>query len=568
MKISAACVLLLGALLSTAHAQNLIQNGGFENLLDPPTTYKIRDAALIPGWNTTASDNQIEIWKSGFSAPVTSPPVLTTAKADGFFTNGGSYFAELNANLVSTLYQTATAPKDGFLSFSFWHRARRNYVSGVEVLNHVDTMGVEVQQQVNGVWQRLYFQKFSTGTNAWTHYLGPLIAGVKAGAPLRFNFISIEGSSTAKGNFLDNAAFGFLPVPEPAPFDPTAPEVIFPSPALQEDADHALAFHMGVSDQWLQQARLTAPVLSNRFELVRSFRLDDALHCGFPFHQSTQWDLWGQGIGMLSHTPNLESIPSRRVNAGALFAGVDRYVTKHLALGLYSGWLTSRQHFHFPGSPSVWSQGVAYGAYFMYSRPEGGLYADGILGGGYLDSYLRRPIHVGGTDLGIASSHPNSTFLNLSLDTGYDFRSGAWSLGPNAALHYTKLEAPSSQESDPFDLRFRFSSRRLASLVAEWGGHLAYSLQATHSLTLIPRISAAWRHEFCNSVSSLAGSYLGVPFQSYSANASLKNNNSAYFTAGLLARYRKNLSSSLTYGAGVGSMTNVHSLTRRVTYAF
>ncbi|NDB17700.1 MAG: hypothetical protein EB027_00170, partial [Actinobacteria bacterium] len=50
----------------------------------------------VPGWSTTASDQQIELWSSGFN---------------GVPAAEGGQFAELNANMTSALYQdVATTP--------------------------------------------------------------------------------------------------------------------------------------------------------------------------------------------------------------------------------------------------------------------------------------------------------------------------------------------------------------------------------------------------------------------------------------------------------------------------
>jgi hypothetical protein len=131
-------LVVLSALLPLGHAQNLIQNGGFEVQNPPvptsPPTYRIFDVSGLPYWSTTASDQKVEIWSSGFQG------VTTITQPDGFYPNGGSYFAELNANVVSTLYQTITLNKTGALSYSFWHRGR----------NGTDTMALQIQTLING----------------------------------------------------------------------------------------------------------------------------------------------------------------------------------------------------------------------------------------------------------------------------------------------------------------------------------------------------------------------------------------------------------------------------------
>ena len=58
-------------------------NGNFENNAVYPTTYYIKDASKVYGWETTAADNTIEIWHDGFR----SVPAYE-----------GTYFAEINAN--------------------------------------------------------------------------------------------------------------------------------------------------------------------------------------------------------------------------------------------------------------------------------------------------------------------------------------------------------------------------------------------------------------------------------------------------------------------------------------
>ena len=65
-------------------------NSDFENGLTLPIDFIITDETNVEGWSTTATDNQIELWKSGFK---------------GVPAQNGTYFAELNANQSSALYQ-------------------------------------------------------------------------------------------------------------------------------------------------------------------------------------------------------------------------------------------------------------------------------------------------------------------------------------------------------------------------------------------------------------------------------------------------------------------------------
>eukprot|EP00195_Chlamydomonas_chlamydogama_P007319 CAMPEP_0202902184 /NCGR_PEP_ID=MMETSP1392-20130828/16712_1 /ASSEMBLY_ACC=CAM_ASM_000868 /TAXON_ID=225041 /ORGANISM="Chlamydomonas chlamydogama, Strain SAG 11-48b" /LENGTH=147 /DNA_ID=CAMNT_0049588913 /DNA_START=150 /DNA_END=590 /DNA_ORIENTATION=- len=111
----------LAALLAAAHlasAQscpgNLLTNPGFEEPYVEDEWAPL-DASQVPGWQTTASDNMIEIqtWQ--------------------LFHNGyldSAQYAELNAYEVSTLYQDLTTEVGFTYYVAFAHRGR----AGVDTL--------------------------------------------------------------------------------------------------------------------------------------------------------------------------------------------------------------------------------------------------------------------------------------------------------------------------------------------------------------------------------------------------------------------------------------------------
>jgi hypothetical protein len=215
---------------------NLIQNGGFEtqtpslpippNPPGPPTGSYFRqiDASQVPPWSTSASDNKIELWSSGYSASSGGPvfsiaPGQSTAAGDVFFpAGGGNFFAELNATRPSTLSQTVTLGKTGILSYSFWHRGRAG----------LDTMKLDVQELKNGVWTTVHSDTYQTG-QTWTNYVQKNILIGESGQQYRFAYtaVSTATGNLSIGNFIDNAAFGLLEFPQPEPElpDPFEPPI-------------------------------------------------------------------------------------------------------------------------------------------------------------------------------------------------------------------------------------------------------------------------------------------------------------------------------------------------------
>ena len=84
-------------------------NGGFENPVIAASSYAILPTSSVNGWQTSAEDF-IEIWSDGFN---------------GVPAAGGNQFAELNANIAGTLYQTfCLNGAGGTINWSIKHRGR------------------------------------------------------------------------------------------------------------------------------------------------------------------------------------------------------------------------------------------------------------------------------------------------------------------------------------------------------------------------------------------------------------------------------------------------------------
>jgi hypothetical protein len=191
---------------SASMGANVIVNGSFESPAIPGTTVSLINAGSVPGWDTTAANNLIEIWSNGFGSVVS---------ADGV------QHAELNATQVSTLYQDVSGiPANATVGYSFAHRGRQGF----------DTLALQISDlgtdnAAGGVGSAadtlLFNQQYTTGNTAWVQYSAPTISNLTLGNDMRFAFVSISaaGGNQAIGNFLDNVSFGVGVsgvVPEPA----------------------------------------------------------------------------------------------------------------------------------------------------------------------------------------------------------------------------------------------------------------------------------------------------------------------------------------------------------------
>ncbi len=152
-----------------------ISNGGFETPLVTPGGNLITLEDNVPGWETTATDDQIELLSSGFL---------------GVPAYEGAQFAEINALQAATLFHDiATTPGDK-INWSFAHRGR----SGTDIIElFIGAPGSLVSQGT-----------FSTPNTTWQVYSGTYT--VPAGqTTTRFQYQAIGGGSD--GNFLDAISF-------------------------------------------------------------------------------------------------------------------------------------------------------------------------------------------------------------------------------------------------------------------------------------------------------------------------------------------------------------------------
>jgi hypothetical protein len=201
----AAAALILTA--SAAHAQ--LVNPSFEEPRNSPGTpnYDLLHEDSVPGWETDATNHEIEIWSDSYSYGGFPPAPTASFDLD--------QHAELNASLVSTLYQDVPAilPVGTPLGFEFAHRGRLG----------TDTMRLTITDLGPGGTfgggddTVLFTKEYSTANAAWALYTSagelPILS---LGNPMRFAYESVDaaGGSETFGNFIDLADFGDHLAPE------------------------------------------------------------------------------------------------------------------------------------------------------------------------------------------------------------------------------------------------------------------------------------------------------------------------------------------------------------------
>jgi len=202
---------LVAAVGMASAAQAGFVNGSFESpmgggaeLTSDWTTrnFVITPQANVPGWRTTASTGNIEIWRQ-------PGPDLNGVPA-----YDGDRYAELNSDTVGALYQDVSGIGAGLqLGWKLAHRGR----TGSDMMRLTITdLGAD-NLLGGGDDQMLYTQTFIDANDRWYAYSGNGIFAL--GNTIRFEFGAVTTASgdNTVGNLLDAVDFGthMGHIPEP-----------------------------------------------------------------------------------------------------------------------------------------------------------------------------------------------------------------------------------------------------------------------------------------------------------------------------------------------------------------
>jgi outer membrane autotransporter protein len=198
-----------------------------------------------------------------------------------------------------------------------------------------------------------------------------------------------------------------------------------------------------------------------------------------------RWGAFITGAGEWTDVGDTSSARGYDLTNAGFTLGVDFRATDHLAIGVAAGYDYTSVDLANNGRVTVDGAKLAlYGTYFA-----GGFYVDTAVQGGY-NSYDSRRSALEGE----ARSSMNGGLINVLFGTGYDFKLGAFKIGPTANFGYTYLGLNSAQEHGslaPLD----FPRQHEESITSAFGAKATYDWKIGH-IVVRPEVRTQWQHEY------------------------------------------------------------------------
>jgi fibronectin-binding autotransporter adhesin len=247
---------------------------------------------------------------------------------------------------------------------------------------------------------------------------------------------------------------------------------------------------------------------------------------------STNWNIWAMGNGTFARVTGIGQLPNYNFNSGGFLVGGDYRWSENFTTGLFGGYQYTWADAGDSGNTQINS--ALFGGYATYQ--SGGFYADGIVGGGYNGYRVRRGINFSTVDR-TARSQPNGGQFNTSLNLGYDWEIGKFTLGPIAGVQYAYAGIAPFSETGADSLDLRVAQQNVNSLRTTFGGRVAYTWNVTDKIALIPEVRMFWQHEFLNNPRNISSALDGGSGPTFGYETSAPARDSVFAGAGISAQF-------------------------------
>jgi len=262
-----------------------------------------------------------------------------------------------------------------------------------------------------------------------------------------------------------------------------------------------------------------------------------------------QWSTFIAGNVILADLNSNQDLAYQHYTTGAVTAGADYHIDRHWTLGGLFGYGHTEATLDHIGSQTTVD---TYSPAVYASYVDGGWYGNALFSYGYTKYSENRNVQIGAIT-GSNTSSPNGNQYVANLTGGYEFKTGAWKVGPVASAQYVNLGVNSFVEQGPTALSVQNqtdeSFRSQLGFTARYAGHVQGWFG---SFNLTPHISAVWQHEYLDDSRGITSQLNSVGAGSFTIQTSAPDRDSAVIDAGIDAEIEQELTLFLDYQTQVG----------------
>ncbi len=265
-----------------------------------------------------------------------------------------------------------------------------------------------------------------------------------------------------------------------------------------------------------------------------------------PADSTGTWRIFTDFVSSFGSFDSTAQVTGYRFTILGFNAGADYRLLDDLVIGLGTGYYHTSASYQGPGG-SASSSSIPFYAYGAYT--PGSFYAMGYVGYTLNLYSLDRNLAFGGSNRTAASS-ANGNQLNVSLETGYDFRAAQFTVTPAVSLSYSQAWVDGFTENGAGALNLNVNAQSADSVQTGLGLRLSRPFR-TGRILVLPQIYAFYQHEFANNSRSL-DARLAQAGNTFSFQTDSPSRNFAVLGAGLALGLRSNLTLQANFNAEVG----------------
>ncbi len=265
----------------------------------------------------------------------------------------------------------------------------------------------------------------------------------------------------------------------------------------------------------------------------------------------TDWTAWAMGSGIFARVTSVNQVPNHRFDSGGFLIGADYdwngSERDGLTTGVFAGYQGTTADYDGGGSTVINS--ALFGTYASCTHE--GYYADGVISGGFSSARVRRAIEFSTVDR-LARSDQETGQASAALNLGKDWTIGNFTFGPIAGAQYTYLGIAPFTETNADSLDLRVDQQDVHSLRSTLGGRVAYSIDLTTNIRLIPEIRLLWQHEFLNNSRNIGSALDAGSGPSFDTATADPGRDGVFAGAGVTAQLGDRWNTSVYYNADFG----------------